>query len=191
MKCYDNSRLTHTPTRRQFLRGAGVAAFGLAAGCNQTTTPQGQGGDFRGQTLTIFVYSGLDTIFQEHFVEPFEASTGAKVVLDAGWWDAIGKLKDSPKGQPAYDLVLTDATQGYPAIKSGMFRQINFDNVPNHRALAPVVLDNWVAREHYGITFHESAMSLVWDRRQLGTVAVRLVLHVALYVRVYESRYGR
>ena len=49
-----------------------------------------------------------------------------------------------------------------------MFRQIDFDNVPNHRALAPVVLDNWVARERYGITFHESAMSLVWDRRQLG-----------------------
>jgi spermidine/putrescine-binding protein len=156
MKCHDNSRLT--PTRRQFLYGAGATALGLAAGCSRSP----------GQKLTIFVYSGLDTIFQKHFVEPFEASTGAKVVLDAGWWDAIGKLKDSPKGQPAYDLVLTDATQGYPAIKSGMFRQINFDNVPNHRALAPVVLDNWVAREHYGITFHESAMSLVWDRRQLG-----------------------
>lgn len=167
MRCQRNPHFTHPLTRRQFLRSAGAAAIGLAAGCGQSA-PQGQGGDYRGQTLTIFVYSGLDTIFQEHFVEPFEKSTGAQVVLDAGWWDAIGKLKDSPKGQPAYDLVLTDATQGYPAIKSGMFRQINFDNVPNHRALAPVVLDNWVAKEHYGITFHESAMSFVWDRRQVG-----------------------
>ena len=72
MKCHDNSRLT--PTRRQFLYGAGATALGLAAGCSRSP----------GQKLTNFVYSGLDTIFQEHFVEPFEASTGAKVVLDAG-----------------------------------------------------------------------------------------------------------
>jgi spermidine/putrescine-binding protein len=167
MNCQDNSRLTSSPSRRQFLRSAGAAALGFSAGCGQSSSTS-QTGDFRGQTITVFVYSGLDTIFQKHFVEPFEATTGAKVILDAGWWDAIGKLKASPKGQPAYDLVLTDATQGYPAIKSGMFRQINFDNVPNYRALAPVVLDNWVARERYGITFHESAMSLIWDPHQLG-----------------------
>jgi spermidine/putrescine-binding protein len=167
MNCQDNARLTSAPSRRQFLRGAGAAALGFAAGCGQNSSTR-QSGDFRGQTITVFVYSGLDEIFQKHFVEPFESSTGATVVLDAGWWDAIGKLKDSPKGQPAYDLVLTDATQGYPAIKSGMFRQINFDNIPNHRALAPVVLDNWVALDRYGVTFHESAMSLIWDRRQLG-----------------------
>ena len=111
-------------------------------------------------------------VFEEYvaddFAEPFEATTGVKVVLDAGWWDAIAKLKASPRGKPVYDLVLTDATQGYPAIKSGMFRQINFDRVPNHRQLAPLVLDNWVAKERYGVTFHESAMTLVWDRRQLA-----------------------
>jgi spermidine/putrescine-binding protein len=107
-------------------------------------------------------------MFQECFATPFEAKTGATVLLDAGWWDSIGKLKASPKGQPAYDLVLTDATQGYPAIKSGMFRQIDFDKVPNHRELAPVALDNWVAKDRYGVTFHESAMTLVWDRRQVA-----------------------
>ncbi|HEV3386541.1 MAG TPA: extracellular solute-binding protein [Gemmata sp.] len=168
MKCHDNARPTFIPNRRQFLRSAGASALGVAAGCGQNASNAPGQGNFRGQTITVFVYDGLDAIFQKHFVEPFEAQTGAKVILDAGWWDAIGKLKASPKGQPVYDLVLTDATQGYPAIKSGMFRQINFDNVPNHRALAPVVLDNWVAREHYGITFHESAMSLIWDWRQLG-----------------------
>jgi spermidine/putrescine-binding protein len=137
-----------------------------AAGCREPARPTG--GDFRGQTLTVFVYSGLDKIFQECFVEPFQARTGATIVLDSGWWDAVGKLKESPKGQPAYDLVLTDATQGYPASKEGLFRQIDFDRVPNHRGLAPRVLDNWLARERYGVTFHESAMSLVFDRRQLG-----------------------
>jgi spermidine/putrescine-binding protein len=157
----------YRPNRRRFLRTAGALGLGLgAAGCRESVRPAG--GDFRGQTLTVFVYSGLDKIFQEHFVELFQARTGATVVLDAGWWDAIGKLKASPKGQPAYDLVLTDATQGYPASKEGLFRPIDFDKVPNHRGLAPRVLDNWIARERYGITFHESAMSLVFDRRQLG-----------------------
>ena len=167
MKCPDASARADGPDRRSFLRAAGTAVgASILGGCSSPPPPSGT--DFRGRTLTIFVYSGLDKLFQEHFVEPFEAGTGAKVVLDAGWWDSIGKLKASPKGQPAYDLVLTDATQGYPAIKSGMFRQIDFDRVPNHKALAPVALDNWVAKERYAVTFHESAMTLVWDRRQVG-----------------------
>ena len=143
-------------SRRGFLA---TAATGLmAGGCRRQQ-----------RSIIVFVYAGLDRIFQEHFAEPFEAQTGVKVVLDAGWWDAIGKLKASPRGKPAYDLVLTDATQGYPAIKSGLFRQLNFDRIPNHKALAPVVLDNWVVKDRYGVTFHESAMTLVWDRRQLAT----------------------
>lgn len=142
-------------SRRDFLVASGTA---LAGGCGR-----------RQRSLRVFVYAGLDQLFQEHFAEPFEAKTGVRVVLDAGWWDAIGKLKASPRGKPVYDLVLTDATQGYPAIKSGMFRQLDFEKIPNHRALAPVVLDNWVAKEHYGVTFHESAMTLVWDRRQLAS----------------------
>jgi putative spermidine/putrescine transport system substrate-binding protein len=162
MNCHDKLVPPCGPDRRSFLRTAGGAVVGgLLGGCSKPTTALPTGTDFRGRTLTIFVYSGLDKLFQEHFVEPFEAKTGATVVLDAGWWDSIGKLKASPKGQPAYDLVLTDATQGYPAIKSGMFRQIDFDKVPNHKALAPVALDNWVAKERYGVTFHESAMTCV------------------------------
>ena len=138
---------------RRFLGAVGAGALG---GCRG-----------RQRSLTVFVYAGLDEIFQRHFADPFESKTGVKVNLDAGWWDAIGKLKASPKGKPVYDLVLTDATQGYPAIKSGMFRQLDFDRIPNHKALAPIALDNWVAKDRYGITFHESAMTLVWDRRQL------------------------
>lgn len=153
------------PSRRQFIRGAGAAALGLAAGCRHAAPPAT--GEWRGRTLNVFVYAGLDEIFQEHFATPFEQKTGASVVLDAGWWDSIGKLKASPKGQPAYDLVLTDATQGYPAIKDGMFRQIDLAKVPNHRELAPSATDNWVVKDRYGVTFHESAMTLVWDRRQV------------------------
>ena len=149
-----NPSLREPISRRQFFSALGAAAL---CGCRN-----------RQRSLSVFVYAGLDAIFQEHFADPFEAKTGVKVILDAGWWDAIGKLKASPKGKPVYDLVLTDATQGYPAIKSGMFRQLDFDRIANHKSLAPAALDNWVAKERYGITFHESAMTLVWDRRQLG-----------------------
>ncbi len=142
-------------TRRAFLGTLGAGA--LAAGCRR-----------RQPSITVFVYAGLDQMFQEHFADPFESKTGVKVILDAGWWDAIGKLKVSPRGKPVYDLVLTDATQGYPAIRSGMFRQLDFNRIPNLKSLAPVVLDNLVAKERYGVTFHESAMTLVWDRRQLA-----------------------
>ena len=109
------------PTRRQFLGAATLAA----AGC-RPSAPTHASGEFRGQSITVFVYSGLDKIFEKHFVEPFQAKTGATVTLDAGWWDAIGKLKTP--GPPIYDLVLTDATQGYPAIKGGMFRKIDWNN---------------------------------------------------------------
>jgi len=155
MNCRSSSNHSPVVNRRSFLAALGGCA--VAAGCRA-----------RKPSITVFVYAGLDAIFQEHFADPFEAKTGVRVVLDAGWWDAIGKLKASPRGKPVYDLVLTDATQGYPAIKSGMFRQLDFDRIPNHHALAPVALDNWVAKERYGVTFHESAMTLVWDRRQLG-----------------------
>jgi spermidine/putrescine-binding protein len=163
MNCHHLRSTPRGPDRRAFLRRAGAALGGgaLLAGCS--------GRADRGKTLTVFVYAGLDKIFQEHFATPFEATTGATVTLDAGWGDSIAKLKASPKGQPAFDLVLTDATQGYPAIKSGMFRQIDLDRVPNANALAPSALDNWVVRDRYGVTFHESAMTLAWNRRQVPT----------------------
>lgn len=182
-------------SRRGFLRRVCAGAAGaasLTAGCARRG-----GTEFRGRTLTVFVYSGLDRIFQDHFAGPFEAQTGATVVLDAGWWDSIAKLKASPKGEPAYDLVLTDATQGYPAARSGMFRQLELERIPNHRELAPAALDNWVARERYGITFNESAMSLVWDRRQLDfdltgwgdLLRDRLRNKISLYDSFYFSLY--
>ncbi len=181
--------------RRSFLHAAG-ATLGVSLLTGGCSTSPSTGGD-RGRTLTVFVYSGLDKIFQEHFVAPFEAKTGATVVLDAGWEDSIGKLKASPKGEPAFDLVLTDATQGYPAIKSGMFRQIDFDRVPNHKSLAASALDNWVAKERYGVTFHESAMTLAWNRSQAGSEPIGwadlmrddLRGKIALYEWFYMSLY--
>jgi putative spermidine/putrescine transport system substrate-binding protein len=136
--------------RRSFLF---LSALGLA-GC-------GRGRD----TLRIFVYAGNhERIMRESFVPAFEAATGATCVLDAGWWDAIGKLKASPAGKPEYDLLITDATQGYPAIKEGMFAPLNLANIPNTKLMTPSALDNSVFRDRVAVPYPDSVMTLAYHR---------------------------
>ena len=139
---------------------AAIGASAISTGCRKRQRPHG--------SITVFVYAGLDKLFQEHFADPFEAKMGVKVVLDAGWWDAIGKLKTSPTGKPVYDLVLTDATQGYPRPNPACSVKLTSRRFRITGALAPVALDNWVAKDRYGVTFHESAMTLVWDAGNSG-----------------------
>ncbi len=142
-------------TRRDFL---GTASIGLlsALGCRS---------EFKGQQLRVFVYSGAaEKNLRDSFVPRFEAKTGATVVVDPGWWDSIPKLKASPPGQPAFDLVLTDATQGYPAIKEGLFQKLDLSRIPNTANLSQSVLDNWVYQEGYGITFPDSLMTLAYNK---------------------------
>lgn len=158
--------------RRRFLSsiaacGAGGGLLGLS-GCGDPKEAASAGaGDkpFAGQTLRVFVYSGAwEKGFTDHFVPLFEERTGARVVVDPGWWDSIPKLKASPPGQPAFDLVLTDATQGYPAIREGMFQTLDFSKIPNKANIQTSALDNWVVEEGYGITFPEAAMTLGYHK---------------------------
>ncbi|HEX8371508.1 MAG TPA: extracellular solute-binding protein [Chthoniobacterales bacterium] len=153
-------------TRRRFLTTSALAAGALALGsCGKKSSSAGGNKPFSGQTLRVFVYSGSwEKGFREHFVPRFEEKTGAKVVVDPGWWDSIPKLKASPAGQPAFDLVLTDATQGYPAIKEGMFQKLDMKKIPNKSNLVASALDNWVVKEDYGITFPDSPMTLGWNK---------------------------
>ncbi len=164
----------HRIDRRQFLGWAGAAAGGLSIlGCqsrDSTATPSGSPiGAFAGQTLRLFIYSGhWEKAIREEFAPRFQARTGATVIPDPGWWDSIPKLKASPPGQPAFDLVLTDATQGYPAIREGLFQKIDMNRIPNIGKLAPSVLDNWVYHEGYGIPFPEGAMTLGYNKKLLN-----------------------
>ncbi|MGG6297647.1 ABC transporter substrate-binding protein [Leptolyngbya sp. AN02str] len=165
-------------SRRHFLGWAGAAGFGLSFGlhsCTNTSNSAREAApapatntgtqDFAGQTLRVFIYSGAwEKAFRESFVPQFQTKTGATVIPDPGWWDSIPKLKASPPGQPAFDLVLTDATQGYPAIKEGLFQTIDMSRIPNKENLSPSVLNNWVYTDGYGITFPESVMTLAYNK---------------------------
>jgi len=156
----------NTPlTRRGFLGLAGAAGLGTALGCSSGNSDGIGSGEFRGQKLRVFVYTGAtEKMFRETFVPRFEAKTGATVVVDPGWWDSIPKLKASPPGQPAFDLVVTDATQGYPAIKEGLFQKLDLSRIPNTANLCPSVLDTWVYKDGYGITYPESVMTLAYNK---------------------------
>jgi putative spermidine/putrescine transport system substrate-binding protein len=152
-------------SRRRFLGWAGAAG---AAGLGLGTTACKPGGAARSandKTLRVFIYSGAwEKTFREAFVPGFQRLTGATVIPDPGWWDSIPKLKASPPGDPAFDLVLTDATQGYPAIREGLFQKVDFGRIPNRSKFSPAALDNWVVKDEYGITFPESVMTLGYNK---------------------------
>jgi putative spermidine/putrescine transport system substrate-binding protein len=161
-------------SRRDFIAASalGAGATLLGVGCKKEET-SGPGAaatkagkkPFEGQTIRIFIYSGAwEAVFREFFTPRFEELTGATVILDPGWWDSIPKLKASPKGEPAFDLVLTDATQGYPAIREGMFQKLDMSALPAVRAHSPTALDNWVYKDGYGITYPDSVMTLAYRK---------------------------
>lgn len=152
--------------RRRFLRRSvtSVAAtLGLSAwGCAPKTPASGE---FAGQELRIFVYAGgHEQTMREVFVPRFEADTGATVLLQPGWWDGIAKLKASPAEDPPFDLLISDATQGFPAAREGLFARLDLERLPNVRLLVPTAVDHWLFRERYGIPYPDAVMTLAYNR---------------------------
>jgi spermidine/putrescine-binding protein len=147
-------------TRRHFF----FAGAALVAGCRSA----------KKSTLRVFVYAGgHEKTMREVFVPRFEAASGAEVELQAGWWDGIAKLKAAPVDDPPFDLIISDATQGYPAVKEGLFAKLNLDNIPNHKRLTPSALDNRVFRDGFGITFPDSVMTLAFNKESVGKPPTR------------------
>jgi spermidine/putrescine-binding protein len=180
-------------TRRHFLRSAVAFAAGLA-GCGKKASP----GTFSGRELRVFVYAGgHEKTMREVFVSHFEEETGATVSLYPGWWDGVPKLKAAPPNDPPFDLMVTDATQGYPAAREGLFAKIDLANVPNHQRLAPSALDNWVFKDGHGITYPDSVMTLAYNKKRAGEAPVRwadllrpdLAGKIGLYSSFYMSLY--
>jgi putative spermidine/putrescine transport system substrate-binding protein len=184
----------HQPTRRQFLATAAVA-IGVG-GCGKGSKP---GGPFAGRELRVFVYAGgHEATMREVFVPRFEEDTGAAVSLYPGWWDGVPKLKAAPENDPPFDLMITDATQGYPAVREGLFAQIDLANVPNHQRLAPAALDNKVFRDRYGLTYPDSVMTLAYNKKLVSPAPTRwadllrpdLAGKIGLYNSFYMSLYA-
>jgi spermidine/putrescine-binding protein len=153
-------------TRRDFLRKSTAAGVGLVAGSNLATlSSEAYGGQmFKGEKLRIFTYAGAwGDQFSKNFAPMFKKVTGADLIVELGWWDSIPKLKASPPGNPAFDLIMTDATQGYPAIREGLFQKVDMGNVPNASKFEPAVMDNWVVKDNWGVTWPDAAQTGVYN----------------------------
>ena len=182
-------------SRRSFLSASTGAAAAIAAGCRPSApvvTSRAK------RELRVFVYAGNhETTMREVFVPRFEAAEAATVTLFSGWWDAIAKLKTAPMNAPPFDLMITDATQGFPAAREGLFAKIDFDRIPSHRAMAPAALDTWVYRERYGLPYPDSVMTLAYHRQLIQPPPTRwsdlfqsdLAGRIGLYNSFYMSLY--
>lgn len=179
-------------TRRHFLASA-------ATGLTFPAVVRAQAKPYAGQTLTVFTYAGAyETTLRKHLVGPFEQRTGARVVLDPGWWDMLPKLKASPAGQPAFDLVMTDPTQGQPAIKDGLFQPVNLDHVPNARQIPQRLQDDWYQKSGWGVNFAGSIMVMAFHTGMLSRPPLRwhellapeLKGRLSLYDAPYQSLYA-
>lgn len=159
----ESAELPESTSRRRLL---GLAATGAALAAASPLTRAQSKKPFAGRTLRLFIYSGAwENAINTSFIPKFEELTGAKVIPDPGWWDSIPKLKASPPGQPAFDLVLTDPTQGYPGIKEGLFQTIDKKAIPNLSKIAPTAVDNWIVQQGYGVTFPDSVMTLAYNKQ--------------------------
>lgn len=156
-------------SRRDFLKQATVGGLWVAAATKMGlfgTDVQAQ--QFKGETLRIFTYAGAwGDQFTKNFAPLFKKVTGAQIVVELGWWDSVPKLKASPPGNPAFDLIMTDATQGYPAIREGLFQKVDMNNVSNAKKFAPEVMDNWVVKDAWGVTWPDAAQTGVYNTKNV------------------------
>lgn len=148
-------------TRRQVLKytaaGGATAAIGFPA-VLRAAKP------YDGKVLSVFSYAGSfeDTV-RTHLVPVFEKETGARIRLDVGWWDMLPKLKASPPGQPVYDVVITDPTQGFPSIREGLFQKFDSANIPNAKLTHDGMQANWVQSENWGVNLAGSLMTMAFN----------------------------
>ena len=145
-----------TLKRRAVLKGAaaGAVALGFPAVVRGAKP-------YEGHILSAFSYAGpFEQTIKDHMIKPFEEATGARVKMDVGWWDMLPRLKASPPGQPVYDVVITDPTQGFPSIREGLFQPYDRANVPNAAKIYQALQDNWVQKDGWGVNLGSAFMAL-------------------------------
>ncbi|MBY0232729.1 MAG: PotD/PotF family extracellular solute-binding protein [Gemmataceae bacterium] len=137
--------------RRIFLMAAGLAALG----CGRSSP----------RKLRVFCYAGgHDETMRRVFLPAFKEATGREADLHPGWWDGIARLKAAEDGEPPFDLMICDATQGYPALEEGLFAPLSLSNIPAVQALPFAALDNPFFKEKVGVTYPDSVMTLAYRR---------------------------
>jgi spermidine/putrescine-binding protein len=157
-----------TLRRRDFLKTAAAGTAAVAVGFPAVARGAKP---YDGKTLSVFTYAGaFESTVKKHMLKSFEERTGARVKLEAGWWDMLPKLKASPPGQPAYDVVITDPTQGFPSIKEGLFQKYDPANVPNAKKIHGAMQENWIQADNWGVNLSGSMMAMAFHTELVSNV---------------------
>lgn len=183
-----------TIKRRTVLKGAlgGAMALGFPAVVRGAKP-------YDGRVLSVFSYAGpWEKTIKAHMIKPFEEATGARVKLDVGWWDMLPRLKASPPGQPVYDVVITDPTQGFPSIEEGLFQKYDPANVPNAANIYQGLQDNWIQKEQWGVNVGAAMMVLAFNTEMVSDVPQHwtdvtrsdLAGEISMYDSLYQSLYA-
>lgn len=153
-----------TLKRRTVLKGAAASAVALGfPAVVRGAKP------YEGKTLSVFSYAGpFEKTIKDHMLKPFEEKTGARIKLDVGWWDMLPRLKASPPGQPVYDVVITDPTQGFPSIKEGLFQKFDPANIPNAQKTYQRLQENWIQKEGWGVNYGATYMTLAVNTEMIS-----------------------
>ncbi|MSV27521.1 MAG: extracellular solute-binding protein [Bryobacterales bacterium] len=172
-ECRD--RIVHLTSRRHLL----LASLGTA--CAQRR---------KGAVLTVFTWAGPWGQTFERFLKPlFEKATGATVLFDNGWGEEIPKLLVAPPDQPPYDVMIVAPFQVYPLIRQGHFARLDFGKIPNLRGFSPEALDNWVAREQWGLTWPDAMHTGVYRTDLRPFVPERWEDFLAMSPGLYRASY--
>lgn len=173
------ARIGYLTSRRSLL----LASLGGACGARRP-----------GPVLTVFTWAGPWGQTFERVLKPlFEKATGARVLFDNGWGEEIPKLLIAPPDQPPYDVMIVAPFQVYPLIRQQRFARLDFGLLPNLRGFAGEALDNWIAREQWGLTWPDAMHTGIYRtdllRAAPATWADLLEASPGLYRASYMSLY--
>ena len=158
---------TQTPSRREFLATAGVAAASLAA--TVAATPKAvraQGKKWAGKTLHVQFWSGPEgENIIKHVVDPFKAETGAEVIVDYGYTSgSIAKLR-AQKNDPQIDVFMMDDIGVYTTAPESLLTKLDLSKMPNAKDIDP----NFIVMDGLGIGFFTYTDSLVYNTNYFKT----------------------
>jgi putative spermidine/putrescine transport system substrate-binding protein len=140
--------------------------------------------------LNVFTWAGPWGQTFERVLKPlFEKATGASVVFDNGWGEEIPRLLISPPGQPPYDVMIVAPFQVYPVIRLGHFARLDWNKIPNVRAFSPTVLDNWIAREAWGLTWPDALHAGIYRKDLLPVEPSSWTDLLGARIGLYRSSY--
>ncbi|WP_340100549.1 extracellular solute-binding protein [Salinibaculum salinum] len=134
--------------RRSFIKTLGVTSVTAGvAGCIGGGSSSGSDG-----TLRVATWSGPYTErFRNKIKKPYEEETGNTLKCIPGYSEILSKIEAAPKDKPPYDVTVADDYFYFQGKQSGLFQEINHDNIPNYEEVFPVLKDIRTDDHKYGV----------------------------------------